>query len=224
MRLQRFKADQFTVKQISQQGVWLIETGNSVDLGLLFLRAQEFYESACDEFKKKAFSLVDYIRWYSLNLSEEKSFTYFSDFNGFNIPSKSLDEFHAIRIPDPTRFDLLFTKIVSEIKGRQRGEFCLIGAVRGDLATIDHEISHAMWSIFPAYRKAQQECIKKMSGVAFNKARKVLIDMGYSKEVIADEVAAYMATGVSSTFPELEHLRYPFIATFHKHKRQFLGG
>ena len=224
MKLQRFKCEAYTVKQLTSSGAWLVETANCVDLGLLFLRAQEFYESADDQFRGKPFSLVDYIRWYSLNLGEDKSFDYFARFCGFNIPSKSLDAFLAIPIPDATRFDLLFAKIVSEIRGRQKGPYCLIGAVKGDEPTIDHEISHAMWDMWPAYKAGSQKVLKAMPFAAYKKARTALLEDGYSEQVIPDEVTAYMATGVAEVFPELEHLRYPFIANFHKHKRQFIGG
>jgi len=64
------------------------------DVTLTLLRFQEHYESP--KFRGKIFSLEEFKRWYvanSPNGIKTGEFTYYTDWNGFNIPSYVLQPF-----------------------------------------------------------------------------------------------------------------------------------
>src|ERR1700677_4556048 len=71
------------------------------DLTMTMLRFQEHFESP--KFKNKFFSLEEFKAWYSTT-TKSKKFTYYSDFNGFNFPSKTLKAFYAGKF-DPLTVD-----------------------------------------------------------------------------------------------------------------------
>jgi uncharacterized protein (UPF0297 family) len=218
----RFVTEQYKIKRLNTIGCWLVETTNPVDLAFLFLRAQEFYESSNPDFFQKSFSLLEYIRWYSLEISDSKSFTYSNDYEGFNIPGTEIDKFLNSRIPDPNRYDMLFAKIVSEIKGRQQGDFCLIGVKKGDIPTLFHEISHAMYQFVDTYEREGKKLVKALPLNVLNKVKKSLKANGYNDVTIVDEIVAYFATGLPEDLTQYDYLRFPFIELFNKHKKNFL--
>lgn len=70
-------------------GIYCLRFERHYDCCMHFLRFQEYYESP--EFKGEAFSLLDFMDWYAHSYSSHKhdkrpSFTYPSDWAGFNVP------------------------------------------------------------------------------------------------------------------------------------------
>ncbi|MDB5254555.1 MAG: hypothetical protein JWL80_621, partial [Parcubacteria group bacterium] len=70
--------------------VYLLEFQTQAELASTFLRFQEHYESP--EFKGKIFTRAEFEKWYA---GENGSFSYCSDWSGFNIPSIILEPFRA---------------------------------------------------------------------------------------------------------------------------------
>jgi hypothetical protein len=212
-----FDVGDYQVKRLSKAGLWLVTTKQAFDIAMLFLRVQEFYESANPAFVGQPFSLLDYMRWYSLNLSSEKSFTYASDFEGFNVPSTAIDACFSLALPDPNRFDVLMGRITAAIRAQQVGPYYLIGAREGDDANIEHEIAHGMFFLTPEYRERATALVETLPQreEIFTRLRKE----GYGESVLVDEVQAYLSTGLFQDILHLEHIRHPFMklhATYRK--------
>jgi len=69
--------------------IFLLRFDTQYELASTFLRIQEHYESS--RFRKRVFSLEDYMDWYA---AEYGAFTYFEDWSGFNVPSTALAPFY----------------------------------------------------------------------------------------------------------------------------------
>lgn len=223
MRNDTFTVANYRVKRICDRGLWLVTAKHLVDVGMLFWRAQEFYESPNPKFVGKAFTFLDYMRWYCVNQSDEKSFTYFSDYAGFNFPSYVLDRMAKLPITDLNKYDMLLSRIADEIDHRQLGQpFYLVGAP-AESDAITHEIAHGLFYLYAPYRQEMREHVVGMARNHKLKMRKALANLGYGKPVLVDETQAYMATGV---MPEvgahLESGRPPFMLTFDRYRQRYI--
>jgi hypothetical protein len=216
MATARFDVGRYGVSRLSKAGLWLVTTEHAFDISMLFLRVQESYESANPDFVGKPFTILDYMRWFSLNQSTEKSFTYSSDYEAFNVPSETI--FECLRsVPDPNEFDLHMTHIASRVSALQGGPFYLIGAKDGDNANIEHEVAHGMFFLLPEYRERATALVEALP--QRDEMFGVLKKEGYSDAVLVDEAQAYLATGLFQELLHLEHIRHPFMklhATYRK--------
>jgi len=150
-----------------------------------FLRFQEYYESP--RFRGKVFTLEEFMDWYAQAQGKKGNFTYFTDWSGFNIPSKVFAPFRA------GKFDPLTTKeaaLVELFRGVPE-PFYVIGTFgkNGDPATLHHEIAHGLYTTQPGYR-ARVDAILKTADLRplFERLRK----MGYDDSVVPDEAQAYL--------------------------------
>ena len=218
-----FKVDIFDVRQLAKQGLWLVTAECAFDIAMLFLRVQEFYESANEAFVGRAFTILDYMRWYSLNLSDEKSFTYPNDFEGFNLPRGAIDACAAAGIPDPNPYDLTMARITAGVLARQGGDYYLIGARKGDDANIAHEVAHGMFYLVPDYRARSTLLVDELAQEHRDELFGVLRKQGYSDRVQTDEAQAYLATGLFQDILHLEHLRHPFMRLFATYRKKLIG-
>jgi hypothetical protein len=210
-----FKVGPYLVTRTSKLGLWLVTCDSLFEMGMLFLRVQEFYESCNDDFRGKPFTILDYMRWYSETQSEEKSFTYFSDYEGFNLNSDTL-ELALQTVLDPNKYDLMMTQIATEIKARQGGKFYLIGAQATATSVLAHETAHGMFYLLPDYRAKMTALVEKLP------EREEMFDYflkdGYADHVMVDETQAYLATGLFQDLLHLEHIRHPFMQVFAAYK------
>jgi len=77
------------------KNIHLLTFENQFDITSTLLRFQEHYESP--KFKGQFFTLEEFKEWYIKNSPkgiETGEFTYYSDWNGFNIPSYVLRPFY----------------------------------------------------------------------------------------------------------------------------------
>lgn len=188
---------------IDGNAIFLAEFDSQYDLAMLFLRYQEYYESANPKFKGKMFTLVDFMEWYASK--HEGVFTYPSDWAGFNVPDWVINDV-SHRIPDFNKYDLEMRSIVSNIKTKlssrrktyassNAGKFYLIGAVKGQWDIIDHEIAHGLYYLNESYRKEMDSLVKKMPENEKAEMFDYLKKLGYAKKVWKDETQAYLSTG-----------------------------
>lgn len=200
--------------------VYLIENKSEYDLGMLFCRAQEFYENSSPLFRGKQFSLFHFMEWYSKTYSETGSFTYPSDFSGFNIPGHAIFECYALNI-DHTPYDKLLFKIVMDLASYQgNSNFYLIGIKAGDQPTCKHEKAHAYFYTDLDYKYQMSELVKSLP----NKKQLFSVlthDYLYHRSVCVDETQAYMATGLVDGMEEYTKHRKPFIKVFKQFDNQF---
>lgn len=219
--MKEFNVEKFKVSQLSEKGLWLVSCPSPIDLGMLFWRAQEYYESSNPEIYKSSFTLLDYINWYC-KTAGEGSFTYYDDFEGYNLPGDVCLKVMQVPFPDWNRYDSLFCQVVSNVIINQgSAKFYLIGAKDGDIAVMEHEVAHGLYALVPNYRKKMDYLTNSLPDVAFDKIDKHLTKEGYNSEVLLDEIQAYMATGLPVELMEFEPLRPPFMRYFATARKNF---
>ena len=74
--------------KVVKHRIYLIQAATGYQLASTFLRFQEHYGSP--RFRGRRFTLEEYMDWYA---AEYGGFTYFDDWEGFNIPSWVLSPF-----------------------------------------------------------------------------------------------------------------------------------
>lgn len=152
------------------------------ELGLTFMRFQEYYESPNPEFRGKIFTLGQLRRWYS---ETHGSNSYHSHWVGFNFPSSVLKPFK----------DGLFDPLTSEEQGllhllKYRGDdFYIIGAQTSSI--LRHELSHALYASNTNYKNEIDNFLTK-NKKKIVKPSKYILNKGYSKHVLYDELQAYI--------------------------------
>jgi len=185
----------YDLKEINPK-VWLVTMDNSYDLAMTFCRVQEFYESPFKEIKGKYFNMTEFQRIYSMKFGDG-IFTYPHDWAGFNVPSNAIFNCYCSEhrpIIDFNNYDEVFWDIVRQISPASGGfkKYYLIGAETKANSTINHEVAHAFYYLYPKYKKAANELTDKISEKSQNKVKKWLTAIGYSDKVFKDELQAYL--------------------------------
>ena len=166
-------------KTLIAHKIYLLIFPNQKDLASTFLRFQEHYESP--KFRGKIFSLKEYKKWY---VSQQGKFSYYTDWNGFNIPSRILKPFYL------GKFDPLSNreKVLLDLFKKEKEDFYIIAILKKNNAVLNHEIAHGFYHTKSSYKKAVLLVLKKYNTT---KLRKILIaTSGYHKSVLDDEVHA----------------------------------
>ena len=159
------------------------------------LRIEEFYESPYKNIKGKYFTLETYMDTYA---KDTGNFTYYSDWNGYNIPSDSINEFWKTfnNYPvEPLLNSLLEKekKLYDILTGISDPKYYLIATHKKVVkSALNHELAHAYYYLDPDYKKAMDDLI---GGFKHRKAMETkLLKMGYGKSVLSDEIQAYLST------------------------------
>lgn len=223
----KFHIDQFQVERVAKAGAWLVTCPSPVDLGMLFLKPQEFYESGNPKFCGQAFTVAEFMAWYIDKTRDDNKpspnvFSYFEDFQGYNLPSTAVELYLSTPQAETSVWDVRFARIASVIHHVQHGLFYLIGAPSTKLSVIEHELAHAMWYLMPGYREQQTLNLADLSVDEVLLTKKALAEEGYSESVFMDETQAYMATGLLESMENLEGRRMPFMKAFARWKRKFI--
>ena len=179
--------------KVFPHSIHLLTFDNQHDLASTFLRFQEYYESP--EFAGKVFSLDEYRKWYvneSLRSSKNGEFTYYEDWNGFNIPSKILKPFYE------GKFDPLseLEQRLLDIYKNEKEPFYIIGLHKANdrfSISLEHEVAHGLFFINQDYREKVLSILKQYDTSELRKA--ILKTGGYHENVLDDEVHAYAISG-----------------------------
>lgn len=169
--------------------IHLLEFRNQKDAAKTMLRFQEHYESP--QFAGKIFTLNEYKKWYIQNSPNGKAtgkFTYYSDWNGYNFPDKTVKSFRDGKFHPLTRRELRVLNALREATGK----FYVIGTHALAPKALEHEIAHALFYTNPKYKKRVLEVLAKNP---CTKIRKKLIEIGYADKVLDDELQAYCVNG-----------------------------
>ena len=152
------------------------------ELGLTFMRFQEYYESTNPEFKNNIFTLGQLKRWYSETYGANN---YQMTWVGFNFPSKVLIPFKE------GLFDPLTTeeKRLLDLFKYRSDDFYIIGAQNN--STLRHELSHALYSSNIKYKKEIDSFLRK-NQKKLKSTNEYILNKGYCKEVLNDEIQAYI--------------------------------
>ncbi len=196
---------------------------DNYDRAMLFCRYQEFYESPTKKFRRKYFSWVEYMRYYKDHWKKD-TFTYPTDWSGYNIPSHILeggvDTFHKETEYDVIMNDIYFyCEIDSYNKNNNtRTDWYLIGASSKDLKTMDHEIAHGLYFTNNEYKLRMNKLFNIIPNRVKEKIFKKLIKMGYvnDKKILIDEAQAFLSTGLYNGLETKEINKYEkdFIKVF----------
>lgn len=205
--------------------VFLLTFDDQYDLGMTFLRYQEYYENPNKKFKNKRFFIVDFMEYYSKKYGNGL-FTYPKDFVGFNIPGNVLIEC-ARRIPfDQNKYDDLMVKLTVPMFQSYKENFYLIGSTNDNKKVIEHELAHAMWHLYEDYKKEMKENISVIPTSTLKTMKKWFKQNMYCSQVYNDEIQAYFSTGLTSDQKRLivnEHTKpilKMFQNTFQKHYKK----
>ena len=195
-----------------------------------FVRLQEFYESPIEGIRGKFFTLEQFMDAYS-ETKEHKSFSYFTDWGGFNLPCHAIDSFEDVfgrKLLEKEKQVLKLIRKTLKKNGYVSGDrFYVIGTFGGveSEEIVEHEIAHALFHLSPEYKKSVLEYIDfKICDATFGKMRKVLLDKGYCEDVVLDEIQAYLSTGTSDYVfgSGYKTHREWFTKNFNKHRNLFL--
>lgn len=189
--------------------IWAIKSPDAHTRALMFMRAQEFYESAFEEIIRKQFKVSRFVDIYKQQYGK-KDFTYGSDWSGFNIPSTILEEC-MFNIPEDemNNWDKLMLSVIDTIK-KNEGEnvYYLLGVDELSNRLLEHEFAHAMYFTLPDYKAEMDKLTQECDSVVRDMMFKCITDYGYADHVLTDEIQAYMATGLGS---KMEQMNIPNI-------------
>lgn len=184
----------YKIKEVKPK-VFAVIIKDKYDRAMTFLRGQEYYESPNPKFRnKKDFEIWDYMKWYSLN--NKVGFTYASDWSGFNIPLVKLIELYDAGKFTYTPYDEVMDKIVWEIYEKNwdsTGYIIGTESIKGD--TFNHEVCHGLYYTNEEYKKIADQITKNIPKDHYKILKNNLIKMGYTNQVIDDEIHAYLCYG-----------------------------
>ena len=215
----------YTLKSL-YPGIYSCIIPDSYDLTMTFCRVQEFYESPHKHIRGKKFKLLDFMKDYA---AVNGSFTYPIDWGGFNVPGKIIDNLYKLGIDDYNEYDRIIECIHLKINNEidTRNNYYLIGT-DGDHETIQHEVCHALFTLDKQYKKRVLALLKNLSANTYKKAEKILINIGYGKHVMKDELQAYLSVDYrtiqeASNFTEKELKNFKETAdTFKAHFKSYI--
>jgi len=173
--------------------IFLVEFESQYALAATFVRLQEFYESPYQNIHGKFFTLEQYMDTYA---ADTGNFTYFSDWDGFNVPG------HVVRQFFFETFNGQFTRREIKLKSglsealHMKEKFYVVGIHSAAGNVIRHEMSHAFYYTDDDYREKVDTVTNDIIITQKFGCELVmkLIEMGYCEEVIVDEFQAYLGT------------------------------
>ena len=173
--------------------IYHLSFDNFFDLGMTFLRYQEYYESP--RFHDKNFTIAEFMHWYTKN-SKKKSFTYTEDWAGYNIPIEKIEECFD-NITDWNHHDFLMNGIIGLIRSDCVSGGYLIGTGTGKRQeeVLKHEFAHALFSVDLKYKLSITNIENTIRPEIWKKIYKILEKMGYAEHVFLDETQAFCVSG-----------------------------
>jgi hypothetical protein len=172
--------------------LFLFTFPNKFELSSTFFRLQEFYESPIKKLKGKYFTYEQAISCYAYDKKEYPDFTYFDDWDGFNVPGIAIKRFIKLFNGDLTEKELT---LLSNIPKTNK-KFYFIGAIQDDEDILKHEIAHGLYYLNKEYKDKVDILIKILPTKIKNQIKDILLEEGYCKTVIQDETNAYLSTDV----------------------------
>lgn len=198
--------------------IWSVKVEDSHSRAMLFLRPQEFYESAFEEIISKQFTFSKFQDLYKQQYGKQE-FTYGADWSGFNIPSTILEEC-MFNIPEDeiNTYDKMMLSIISTIKESEGDHnYYLLGVDELANDLLEHEFAHAMWFTLPDYKSEMTQLNNECDKIVKDSMFKCITEYGYADHVLPDELQAYMSTGLGS---KMEEMNIPNIDEWSKKYKQ----
>jgi hypothetical protein len=182
------------MKLISRKNnIFHIEFPNRKELTFTMGRVGEYYESGHKNLRNKIFTLEDFLDTF---MNDKGEVNYFDGWSGYNIPSHKFYEFYS-RFKDLTsRESKMYNLIDKHSEGIDK--FYIIATMAGDNLTITHEVAHALYYLNPQYKRRADKLVKALDADLHKKLVDRMLEWGYGRAVLVDEVNAYMATSPAS--------------------------
>lgn len=159
--------------------VWICADSQE-ELGNTFIRFQEHYESP--KFRGQIFTVGQVRSWYATVYGAN---TYQLDWSGYNLPSTTLKPFREGLFDPLTKQE----KELLQLLKYRHDSFYIIGAQTQDV--LRHELAHALYHYSIKYKVSIDQLIKKYQK-DLKATTKYILDKGYDKSVINDELQAYI--------------------------------
>jgi hypothetical protein len=193
--------------------IYLVAARTPYEIASTFLRFQEYYESP--KFRGRYFSLEEFMDWYA---AENSGFSYFDDWEGFNIPSWVFRPFREGRFDPLLKKERKLLSLIADVAD----PFYLIGACRPfALPNLKHEFVHGCFYTDRRYRAQVLAVLRKAKARTFHEALRRL--GGYHPSRWPDEINAYSLAGIGHlvecglNVAEAEPTRSALHATFRRH-------
>jgi hypothetical protein len=181
----------YKLKEIYNR-IFLVTIKDPYDLAMTFCRLQEYYESPFKQIRNKAFTMTEFQRLYAKEFGDG-IFSYPIDWAGFNVPGDVFDKFIQENFEDwGSEYDFVTEDIYAKIKDDNNSRDYLIAAGPKDIDTINHEICHALYYLDSEYKQNVNSIISELNVSLFEHFKTQLLEKGYSKNVIVDEINAYL--------------------------------
>lgn len=168
-------------KKQPYNSVW-VSADSQEELGLTFMRFQEYYESDNPKFRGNIFTLGQLKHWYSETYGANN---YHTTWIGFNFPSKVLMPFKQGLFDPLTNEE---QKLLELFRYRQ-DNFYIIGAQNNSV--LRHELAHALYASNLKY-KTEIDTFLKKNHKKLKKINSYILSKGYCKDVLNDEIQAYI--------------------------------
>ena len=202
----------FQVKMV-KPGIFLFSFKDQYEMGMHFLRYQEFYESPSRKFRGKAFKIFDFMSWYAKQ-SKNNCFTYPRDWGGYNFPACVIRNVLKLKIPDPNFYDKEMARGYAHAITKNNGEdFYIIGAI-GKGKTLNHEIAHGMYYLNADYKREMNRLVSELPKEVTKKMNEWLKAVGYTPKFFKDETQAYFSTGLPEDLKKFAKYQKPFKALY----------
>lgn len=162
--------------------IFAVVITNRYDRGMLFARYQEFYESPYSQLKGKVLPLEHFMKIYTKKKGND-SFTYPSDWGGYNIPSNVLKSaIDKYQLYDRNDYDFLMDRIYTHCEYMcKSNKFYVIGVDNEYSSTMRHEVAHGLCKTNRDYKKKVKTLISGIPKRSYNLMKKVLLMMKYMR-------------------------------------------
>jgi hypothetical protein len=180
----------YKIKEV-KPSIFAVIIKNKYDRAMTFCRVQEYYESPSPKFRRKQFSIWDYMKWY-----DERNgwgFSYGADWSGFNIPIKVIRECYNGLNKYETPYDKIMGNIIHKVEIYREGYVIGCGDTKG--STFKHEVCHGLYYTNKDYKKQMDALTKGLPKRYYDAFKKNILEMGYTTKVVDDEIQAYLQYG-----------------------------
>lgn len=156
------------------------------------VRLQEFYESPYEEVRGKVVDMETLMRLYA---KDHNGWTYFDDWNGFNVPGHVVDDFFEKHEHLTADEEAIRDALTVEVPLGTEQYYVI--ATHSEQDEVEHELAHAFWYLDPHYQ-ARARVMVLDAEQRYPRATQALwqwlVEVGYSHGVLMDEMHAYLAT------------------------------
>jgi hypothetical protein len=192
---------------------------NEKEMTLAFCRMQEYYESPIPALYRKKFSLYDFL---NASMMKDGVIEYFSVWSGFNIPGDILNIWRKLHENELTPGETAIFNALNKHKINPDEKYYIIGAKENDKAVLKHEIAHALYYTNNEYMTKMSDLVsdlQKNQSKIYKSMKSKLLKMGYNKEVINDEVQAYLSSETPKYLMEIFNTDISGVETIKKMRK-----